>query len=194
MQSATLARAGGRPRRAGISAAVLMATADLVSQQGVPRTTLDDIASRAGVAKTTLYRRWPSKGALAVDALAHVLGEVPVVAVPTDAGLREAVAWLVSRMRQAAVADLLSGVVAEAAHDPELRRLLRERIRDPFTTRLSTDWDLAPADVDRAFDIVVGSLVHRHAMNGEITDIDIEVVTSVATLLLFGRSPVAQDL
>lgn len=184
--AAVTVRAGGRPRRAGVDAAVLAATADLVAKRGLARTSLDEVAAQAGVAKTTLYRRWPSKGALAVDALAHVLGEAPAVTVPTDAGLREAVAWLASRVRHEAVADLLSGVVTEAAHDPELRRMLRERIRDPFTTRLTTDWQLGAEDVDRAFDIVIGALVHRHAMNGSISDTDIEVVTSVATRLVFG--------
>ncbi|MFT4262619.1 MAG: TetR/AcrR family transcriptional regulator [Nocardioides sp.] len=176
----------GRPRREEVGPAVLAITADLVSRHGLVGTTLDEIARRAGVAKTTVYRRWPSKGALAVDALAQVLGEPPVVTVPTEEGLHAAVSWLADRVRHPTVAALLSGLVAEAAHDAELRGRLRARIRDPFTSRLVRDWRLEADDVDRAFDIVVGALLHRRAMNGVITDLDDTIVTEVATRLVFG--------
>ena len=43
---------------------VLQATADLVAEVGLERTTIDEIAARSGVAKTTIYRHWPTKQAL----------------------------------------------------------------------------------------------------------------------------------
>lgn len=178
-------RSGGRPRRTGVSAAVLKATVDLVSRDGLVRTSLDEIAREAGVAKTTLYRRWPSKGALAIDALARELGEVPTVTVPNRQGLHKVVGWLAERVRDPGIDALLSGVVAEASHDPEARALLRSRIRDPFTESLEAQWGLPVEIVDRAFDIVVGTLLHRRAMNGEISDEDTDFVTSLVTGLVF---------
>ena len=49
--------------------AVLDATTDLVSEVGVERTTIDEIANRSGVAKTTIYRHFASKQALVVEAV-----------------------------------------------------------------------------------------------------------------------------
>ena len=49
--------------------AVLDATADLVAEVGVERTTIDEIANRSGVAKTTIYRHFASKEVLVVEAV-----------------------------------------------------------------------------------------------------------------------------
>ena len=54
-------------------AEVLEAAADLVAEVGVERATIEEIAARSGVAKTTIYRHWPSKQALVVDAVRGVL-------------------------------------------------------------------------------------------------------------------------
>ena len=59
--------------------AVLDATADLVAEVGVERTTIDEIANRSGVAKTTIYRHFASKEVLVVEAV-HACTYIPVVA------------------------------------------------------------------------------------------------------------------
>jgi AcrR family transcriptional regulator len=176
----------GRPRRAGLDAEVLAATVDLVAADGYAGTTLDDVAGAVGAAKTTLYRRWPSKGELAVDALATVLGTPPTDLPPGPDGLRAAIDWLVAGVRGGGVQRLLLGVVTEAADNPKLRAGLRTRMRDPFTRRLASDWDLPRKDVDLAFDVVVGTLLHRLAMTGRITTADAKAVSEVAGHLLFG--------
>ena len=48
---------------------ITAAAAELMLQRGFDRTTVDDVASRAGVGKATVYRRWPSKEDLAVAAM-----------------------------------------------------------------------------------------------------------------------------
>ena len=53
----------------GSRQAVLDATADLVAEVGVERTTIDEIANRSGVAKTTIYRHFASKQVLVVEAV-----------------------------------------------------------------------------------------------------------------------------
>src|SRR5690349_12917896 len=61
-------RARGRPRKEGVEERVLAATREIVSERGYGATTVDDIARRAGVSKGSVYRRWPTKGALVYGA------------------------------------------------------------------------------------------------------------------------------
>lgn len=57
-------RGRGRPRREGADEEILGVARALLAERGYRDLTVDEIAERAGVAKTTIYRRWPSKGAL----------------------------------------------------------------------------------------------------------------------------------
>ena len=174
----------GRPRRP-VDAAALRATVELIAERGYAGTTIDMIAARARLAKTTLYRRWQSKGALAVDALAGKLGEPPVGEAQGGDGLAASIDWLARQVSDPAIGLLLVGLSAESARDPELRARLRARVREPFTRRLAEQWALPGHRVDLAFDMVVGTLLHRVAVGGDLDAEDVEVVTRLATSLLF---------
>ena len=174
----------GRPRRADVEAVVRTATVRLVGERGYAGTTLDDIARAAEVAKTTVYRRWPSKADLVLDALADRLGEPPV---PSTGGhLRETVAWLAARISDPSVQGMLVGLVGEGVGDAGVRSALRRRIRQPFEDRLATAWGADPAAVDLAFDVVVGALLHHAALSGSIETRVVDAVTDVAVGLLVG--------
>jgi AcrR family transcriptional regulator len=60
----TTKRGRGRPRREGADEEILSVARTLLAERGYRELTVDAVAERAGVAKTTVYRRWPSKGAL----------------------------------------------------------------------------------------------------------------------------------
>ncbi len=62
-------RGRGRPRDPDTDERITAAAAELMLQRGFDRTTVDDVAARAGVGKATVYRRWPSKDDLAVAAM-----------------------------------------------------------------------------------------------------------------------------
>jgi len=62
-------RGRGRPRDPETDERITTAAAELMLQRGFDRTTVDDVAARAGVGKATVYRRWPSKEDLAVAAM-----------------------------------------------------------------------------------------------------------------------------
>jgi AcrR family transcriptional regulator len=86
----------GRPRSAESERAILHAALDLLAEgQGPASISIAAIARRAGAGKDTIYRRWPSKDDLLVDALASQLGELPA---GPDTGLREAMVELLTDM------------------------------------------------------------------------------------------------
>src|SRR5262250_285407 len=72
----------GRPRSEKARVAVLNAACDLFEEGGYPATTIEAIAARSGVAKTTIYRWWPNRAALVVD----LLMEMAEQAVPLPSG------------------------------------------------------------------------------------------------------------
>ncbi|HYO77649.1 MAG TPA: helix-turn-helix domain-containing protein [Thermoanaerobaculia bacterium] len=63
-------RGRGRPRREGANEEILSVARELLRERGYRDFTVDMIAERTGIAKTTIYRRYPSKGALAAAAIA----------------------------------------------------------------------------------------------------------------------------
>ena len=73
----TAARKPGRPRDARADRAILEATLELASEQGLGLS-MDAVAARAGVSKATIYRRWASKEALVLDAWRELVGPMPV--------------------------------------------------------------------------------------------------------------------
>src|SRR3954451_25328604 len=71
-------RPPGRPRSERAEKAIIDATLDLlVEEAGVAGVTIEAVAARAGVGKTTIYRRWANKEALIVDALATLKAPIP---------------------------------------------------------------------------------------------------------------------
>ena len=66
-------RGRGRPRREGADDEILAVALAMLREEGYRAITVDGVAERAGVAKTTVYRRWPSKGALLAAAIAPLV-------------------------------------------------------------------------------------------------------------------------
>lgn len=148
---------------------------------------MSDVAARAGVAKTTLYRRWAGKNELVVDAVADLfVGHLRL----SDAGSLQAdIVGVVTRLgtlleRPETRTGLLA-VVAESTHDPALR----DRVRCAIVERQKTlvllgrqhaqDRGELPAEDDPAlaarqanliFDVIAGAVVHRVLVTGEPVD------------------------
>ena len=113
-----------RPRRRGdvLNSAIFEATFDELAEVGYAKLTMERVALRAGASKASVYRRWPSRMELALDAVHHL---TPDPTSPPNTGtLRgDALAWM--RM----IADLLAGPAGEA-----LRGLLGDALSDPSRT------------------------------------------------------------
>jgi AcrR family transcriptional regulator len=70
----------GRPRSARADEAIIDAVLDLVAEgQSAETISIEAVAARAGVGKATIYRRWPNKEALLVDAVGSIKGGVPAI-------------------------------------------------------------------------------------------------------------------
>lgn len=148
---------------------MLDATTELVSEVGVERTTIDEIANRSGVAKTTIYRHFASKQALVVEAVHACTFIIPAV---TDSGsLRDDLISCFSGTTKASydgrLGDMMLSLMDAAQRDPELGRLVRAQTeqRRRFATnvieRAIARGDLPDdVDVDLLVTLVAGPLVY----------------------------------
>ena len=75
-EAAPGSRRGGRPRSTAAEQAILQATRELLVEAGVQGLTIQGVAARAGVAKTTIYRRWRDKDELALAVVLDMVEQV----------------------------------------------------------------------------------------------------------------------
>jgi AcrR family transcriptional regulator len=125
-------RRAGRPRSADADRAILAATRSALVELGWSGLTLGDVAARAGVAKTTLYRRWAGKNELVVDAVAALFEEqleLPDLG-SLEADIHGVVMCFAGLLDRPETRTALMAVVAEATNDEALRLRIREAIVD----------------------------------------------------------------
>jgi AcrR family transcriptional regulator len=176
--------------------AILDAAREELVQHGFSRLRLEHVAARAGVGKATIYRRWPSKEALAQELLAELAA--PHIAVADVGDTRAELVACVENARHA---------VAETSFGPVIRALLSQiavnpALGDPFRQtvvqarrdevarvigRGIARGDLREdADVDVATELLVGPVYFRLMFGGELSG---EVADRVVDTFLrgFGR-------
>jgi AcrR family transcriptional regulator len=179
MALANSARPPGRPR-AGVHAVVFAATLSTVQELGYARATVERIAVAAGVAKTTIYRRWPSKGELIVDCLLDAFGPVPLAGTSRTEIMSSAIHWIAARIGEPGVGDAFAGVFSDAVSDPTLREILSTRLQDPYRLALQDALREPENRVLFFIDVVVGTLLHRMGMTGEpMADADVDALVDM---------------
>lgn len=168
----------GRPRSERARAAVLAAATELLISGGVQAVTMEGIAARAGVSKSTVYKWWPTRGHVMLDSLSHVSGSAHT-GQSGGASLADAltaeVGALVRVFRDTAAGPLAADLVAAAQADPGIRTALDERWVHPRRATcarllheavagglLRPDTDV-PAAVDQLFAPVYHRLLLGHA-------------------------------
>lgn len=163
----------GRPRSEEAHQAILDATLALLGEVGFSNLTVEGVASRAGVGKATIYRRWPSKVPLVVEAF----GGLPAFE-DADTGslagdLKTMLRAYLELFNKTPLATVLPALASERAHDPALAELfnpvLRHR-RSPLMTALVRARDRGEiardVDLELAADLVVGPIAVRLFFTG----------------------------
>jgi AcrR family transcriptional regulator len=162
----------GRPRSEQARQAILEAAIGLLLERGFGAS-VDEIAERAGVGKATIYRRWPSKELLALDALAaDWKATLPDVTVDTGSLRGDLLARIgpwVRLLGSKPYGRVVAGLVAEAQSDPGFARLYRERFvtarrestRAVFERALLRGALRPGVDLELALDLLYGPIYHR---------------------------------
>ena len=172
----TPTRPPGRPR-SGVDAAVFAATLSTVHKLGYTHATVDRIAAAAGVAKTTIYRRWPSKGALITACLLNAFGPVPLKGADREEDMTSAVRWIAAKIGEPGIGAAFAGVFTDAVNDPALRQVLSTQLQDPYRLALQDALGEPENRVLFFIDVVVGTLLHRMGMTGEpMVDTDVDAL------------------
>ena len=166
----------GRPRDPKLDAAILDATLRLLAEGGYSALTMEAVAASAGVGKATLYRRFPGKEQLIIEAVAS-LGEPPERA--SGAGVRDELVALLEAIRRKSDSSLAGKIfprlLSAGADNPELMRRYREQVLDPRRARFvrvlhrGVQEGLIRSDVDLAYavDLLVGPMVYRNLIRND---------------------------
>lgn len=169
------------PRVVRSRASILEACAELISEEGFSGVSIEAVAARSGAAKTTIYRHWPSRAALLIDAVGSC-ADAPFPT-PDSGSLRDDLVTVLGRL-----ADKLSdegwcstmrSLADAAGRDPELARLHAVTIADrrrPLTDIIERAIDRgelsAGLDLERAVAALAGPLFYRAMISRERLDED----------------------
>jgi len=164
-------KAPGRPRDARVDEAIIEALISLIgSGQSADAVSIEAVAAKAGVGKATIYRRWPNKEALLVDAMRTMKGPLPV---PAGESVRADLIMLVANMRNKRsehYGKVTACLMPEVTRSPEMHRVYQSVI-EPRRE-------------------VMREVLRRGIETGELRpDLDIEL-----TLLMLSGPTVAQNI
>jgi AcrR family transcriptional regulator len=159
-------RRNERSRRATLDAAL-----DLCEELGYAQVTVEGVAARAGVSKKTIYRWWPSKGAVVLEAVHEAVSATTGFKDTGDlaADLRSQLTGVLGALRAPRTRSAFIGVLTEAQHDAGLAERLHRQWISPrieqFRRRLEAARErghLPPdADADILLDLLYGPVYHR---------------------------------
>ena len=163
-------RRPGRPRSERSRMAVLQATSELMHEVGLRAMTTEEIAARSGTSKATIYKWWPNKYAVAVEAF---LSQMFAESADPDTGsahedFRIALRGLV-RFYASPSGRVFAQLVGEAQFDPAVAVELRDRLVGSRRHLVRAIWDRgvargelrADADPEVAIDLVFGPAMYR---------------------------------
>jgi len=161
----------GRARSEKAHSAILAAACELLLQRGLAAVSMDAVAARAGVSKATIYRWWPSKETLALDALCD---EWDVSAGVSDTGSLQGdlIGLLLPVARLASsrpYGRVIATLVAEARTDAAFANLYDSRFADPrreqaraaFLRAIERGEIPASTKIEVALDLLYGAIYHR---------------------------------
>lgn len=163
-------RGRGRPRDPATDLRIRRAAAELLLQNGFDKTTVDEVAARAGVGKATVYRRWASKEDLAVAAM-ESLYEAELPAPDTGSivsDLRETYRAVLAFVNSPEGEGFLRVSIAESVRDERIAALYRQSLqrresqaRESFQQAIERGEVRPDADIDSAVEWLGGAITVR---------------------------------
>lgn len=195
----------GRPRSEQSRAAVLRATSDLLHETGLRAMTTEQIAARSGASKATIYKWWPNKYAVAIEAF---LSELDVESADPDTGSaqRDFSAWLrgLCHFYTGPSGRVFAELIGEAQFNAEVADEFRTGMVQARRALLGTIWDRGVArgelraEVDRevAIDAVIGPALYRLiAGHAPLDDAAADAIVELAMrgLVVAARDTSAQE-
>jgi AcrR family transcriptional regulator len=192
-------RGPGRPRDAGRDRAILAATLRLLLDVGYRDLTIERVAATAGVGRPTIYRRWPSKAALVVAALAES-NRIAIPAVDTGSVRDDLLAiqrHQTTLMSVPTSRRVTAGLVADLAADPELAEKYMVEYLAP---RREAVWDVLQRGVERGeldpaidfafvYDLLLGPLFLRTVVWGQPLSPEAAERTVDVIMAAYGTDP-----
>lgn len=177
---AELHRTPGRPRSAEVDRAIRRAVIDLLAEESYDALSMEAVSARAGCGKATIYRRWPSKSALVVDAVAMCKEDgfqVPDTG-STRNDLLVYVQSMVRYLRTSDVGRLMPTLVAELARNGDLAESFRTAFLQPRRAMVRQTLERGVArgevrgdvDLDAVADAMVAVVHHRLLITGQEID------------------------
>jgi AcrR family transcriptional regulator len=190
-------RGRGRPRSEEAHRAILAAVVELLAEHGLGGLTIEAVAARAGVGKTTIYRRWDTKNELVLEAMEQLRPPGP----PPDTGsllgdLDLLVAVQRERLEASQLPRVIPRVLGESLEDPDLHAQIVERAVGPIRgvleaiVRRGIDRGelRRDLDVDTMVDVLHAIPVYKLLMAGGALEAVSGVPERVVPLLLRGVS------
>ncbi len=185
----------GRPRSRATDLAILNAALELVAEQGYEGLTMEGIADRAGVAKTTVYRRWSNRDEV-LEAASE--GFVMDIGVPDTGTIRGDLLELLEsaiRVYSGLPGRVMPGLVSAMAQNPGLARRVREgflasrrrALRAVLQRGIRRGELRSQIDVELTLDLLGGPLMYRLLVTGQA--VDAETAAALVDTLLRGIAP-----
>jgi AcrR family transcriptional regulator len=189
----------GRPRSEKARSAILEAAAELLLERGLGAVSMDAVAARAGVSKATIYRWWPTKETLALDALYTEWANVP--SAPDTGSLKgDLLALLRPWVRQATkrpYGRAIAALITEAQTNPAFQREYLERFVEPrrdqaraiFRRAIERGEIPASTKIEVVLDLLYGPVYHR-LLHGH-APLNDRFIRDVIDITLAGIAPAA---
>ena len=165
----------GRPRSVAAEAAILKAATELMDELRPSYISAESIAKRAGVSKATLYKWWPTKTHILLDAiLLRAVAEIPL---PDTGSTREDFILLLRGFihfhKSTSFGVTVAHLFAEGMNDPTILALYNERYALPRRAQIRVIWERgvtrgdlrAEIDPELGLDMLYGPIVYRYLVN-----------------------------
>jgi AcrR family transcriptional regulator len=170
----------GRALDARRDVAICQATLDLLAEIGYDNLTMDAVAARAHASKATIYRRWPGKAALVVDALQRSKGSSHQPDTGSLIGDLEAMSEGFCSPENSINAKIMLGLITALAHDEEIREVFRTRMIEPRMNAMRTLFERAvergevsrECNLDLLVSLFPALMIQQVLITGELPDVD----------------------